>query len=176
MFGAAGPALASTVLLDAPRPGRPPKHGPDVWQRIQTRVCQQPEAHSRWTDRTLARDLALPAATVHEVLVESGLQPHHARSFTFTPDPKFEAKLLDVVLGGWAAVVVGPGGLLETADGLTQATAEFRQAIGAEDQRQDGRDQQQFRKSKLSHVSGPSGLTRDHPLDRAIVLESKPRA
>jgi hypothetical protein len=25
-------------------------------------------------------------------------------------------------------------------------------------------------------VSGPSGLTRDHPLDRAIVLESKPRA
>jgi len=84
-------------LRDAPRPGRPPKHGPDVWQRIQTRACQQPESYSRWTVRTLARDLALPAATVHEVLVESGLQPHRLRTFTFSPDPEFEAKLLDIV-------------------------------------------------------------------------------
>jgi len=84
-------------LRDAPRPGRPPKHGPDVWRRIQTRACQQPEAYSRWTVRTLARDLALPAATVHEVLVESGLQPHRIRTFTFSPDPEFAAKLLDIV-------------------------------------------------------------------------------
>jgi hypothetical protein len=66
-------------------------------QRIQARACQQPEAYSRWTVRTLARDLALPAATVHEVLVESGLQPHRIRTFTFSPDPEFEAKLLDIV-------------------------------------------------------------------------------
>jgi transposase len=84
-------------LRDAPRAGRPPKHGPDVWERIQTRVCQQPEAYSRWTVRTLARDLQLPAATVHEVLVASGLQPHRIRTFTFSPDPDFEAKLLDIV-------------------------------------------------------------------------------
>lgn len=84
-------------LQDAPRAGRPPKHGPAVWERIQTRVCQQPEAYSRWTVRTLARDLQLPSATVHEVLVASGLQPHRIRTFTFSPDPDFEAKLLDIV-------------------------------------------------------------------------------
>src|SRR5712691_10301337 len=83
-------------LQDAPRAGRPPKHGPDVWERIQTRACQQPEAYSRWTVRTLARDLQLPSATVHDVLVASGLQPHRLRTFTFSPDPNFEAKLLDV--------------------------------------------------------------------------------
>src|SRR5438128_1204124 len=44
-------------LRDAPRAGRPLKHGPDVWERIQARACQQPEAYSRWTVRTLARDL-----------------------------------------------------------------------------------------------------------------------
>ena len=84
-------------LQDAPRAGRPLKHGPEVWERIQTRACQQPEAYSRWTVRTLARDLKLPSATVHEVLVASSLQPHRIRTFTFSPDPDFEAKLLDIV-------------------------------------------------------------------------------
>jgi hypothetical protein len=84
-------------LQDAPRAGRPPKHGPAVWERIQTRACQQPEAYSRWTVRTLARDLKLPPATVHDVLVASDLQPHRIRTFTFSPDPDFEAKLLDIV-------------------------------------------------------------------------------
>src|SRR5437870_8787303 len=84
-------------LRDAPRAGRPPKHGPDVWERIQARACQQPEAYSRWTVRTLARDLTLPPATVHDVLVTSELQPHRIRTFTFSPDPDFEAKMLDIV-------------------------------------------------------------------------------
>jgi transposase len=84
-------------LQDAPRAGRPPKHGPEVWERIQARACQQPETYSRWTVRTLARDLKLPSATVHDVLVASGLQPHRIRTFTFSPDPDFEAKLLDIV-------------------------------------------------------------------------------
>jgi transposase len=84
-------------LRDAPRAGRPRKHGPEVWERIQARACQQPESFSRWTVRTLARDLKLPSATVHDVLVASGLQPHRIRTFTFSPDPDFEAKLLDVV-------------------------------------------------------------------------------
>jgi len=84
-------------LQDAPRSGRPAKHGAAVWQRIQTRACEQPAAYSRWSVRTLARDLGLPPATVHEVLVASGLQPHRVRTFTFSPDPEFEAKLLDSV-------------------------------------------------------------------------------
>ena len=39
----------------------------------------------------------LPPATVHDVLVASDLQPHRMRTFTFSPDPDFEAKLLDIV-------------------------------------------------------------------------------
>ena len=84
-------------LQDAPRSGRPRTHDADTWQRIQARACEQPEALSRWTVRTLARDLDLPPTTVHEVLAASGLQPHRVRTFTFSPDPDFEAKLLDIV-------------------------------------------------------------------------------
>lgn len=84
-------------LQDAPRSGRPPKHGQEVLQRVQTRVCQQPEHYSRWSVRTLAEDLRLPPSTVHQMLVASDLQPHRIRTFTFSPDPDFEAKLLDIV-------------------------------------------------------------------------------
>jgi transposase len=84
-------------LRDAPRSGRPPKHDADVRHKVQTRVCQQPEDQSRWTVRTLADELDLPASTVHAMLVASKLQPHRIRTFTFSPDPDFEAKLLDIV-------------------------------------------------------------------------------
>jgi transposase len=84
-------------LRDAPRAGRPPKHDSEVRHKVQTRVCQQPENLSRWSVRTLAAELGLPASTVHAMLVAAKLQPHRIRTFTFSPDPDFEAKLLDIV-------------------------------------------------------------------------------
>ena len=84
-------------LQDAPRSGRPVKYDQEVVQRVQTRACQQPEHYSRWSVRTLAKDLRLPRSTVHQILVASHLQPHRIRTFTFSPDPDFEAKLLDIV-------------------------------------------------------------------------------
>ena len=84
-------------LRDAPRSGRPVQHGPEVWQRVQHRVCQRPEFQSRWSVRTLAQEVGLPSSTVHHMLRASGLAPHRLRTFTFSPDPDFEAKLLDIV-------------------------------------------------------------------------------
>ena len=60
-------------------------------------MCQQPEHYSRWSVGTLAKDLKLPRSTVHQILVSSNLQPHRIRTFTFSPDPEFETKLLDIV-------------------------------------------------------------------------------
>src|SRR6267378_2451813 len=84
-------------LRDAARSGRPPKHSQEILQKVQRRVCQQPKHYRRWSVRTLATDLGLPSSTVHQMLVASGLQPHRVRTFTFSPDPDFEAKLLDIV-------------------------------------------------------------------------------
>jgi transposase-like protein len=84
-------------LRDARRAGRPRKHGPETRQRVQQQVCQQPEFQSRWSVRTLAREVGLPSSTVHLMLRASHLHPHRLRTFTFSPDPDFEAKLLDVV-------------------------------------------------------------------------------
>jgi transposase len=84
-------------LRDAPRSGRPSKYDADIRHKVQTRVCQQPEDQGRWSVRTLAADLGLPSSTVHAMLVSAKLQPHRIRTFTFSPDPDFEAKLLDIV-------------------------------------------------------------------------------
>src|SRR3974377_612794 len=84
-------------LGDAPGWGRPPKHDAAVWQKVQTLACQQPESQGRWTVRTLARKVGLPPSTVHAMLDASQLQPHRIRTFTFSPDPEFEPKLLDIV-------------------------------------------------------------------------------
>src|SRR6516225_6591785 len=84
-------------LRDAPRSGRPPKHDAAVWQKLQTTACQQPESQGRWSVRTLARKVGLPHSTVHTMLNASKLQPHRIRTFTFSPDPEFEPKLLDIV-------------------------------------------------------------------------------
>jgi len=84
-------------LRDRARSGRPRKHDEAVWHKVQTRACQQPDSQSRWTVRTLARELGLPHSSVHVILKASGLKPHQIRTFTFSPDPDFEAKLLDVV-------------------------------------------------------------------------------
>src|SRR6202158_996928 len=84
-------------LRDAPRSGRPLKHDAEVRHKVQTRACQQPDDQSRWTVRTLAAEFGLPSSTVHAMLVAAKLQPHRIRTFTFSPDPDFEAKLLDIV-------------------------------------------------------------------------------
>src|ERR1700691_141155 len=84
-------------LRDSLRSGRPPRHDSDTRHKVQTRVCQQPEDQGRWTVRTLAAEVGLPASTVHAMLVAAKLQPHRIRTFTFSPDPDFEAKLLDIV-------------------------------------------------------------------------------
>ena len=84
-------------LRDAARSGRPPKHDAAVWQKVQTLACQQPESQGRWTVRTLARKVGLPPSTVHAMLNASKLPLHQIRTFTFSPDPEFEAKLLDIV-------------------------------------------------------------------------------
>src|SRR5712692_1731961 len=64
---------------------------------MQSRGFLQPAHHSLWTGRSVAAELRLPASTVHAMLAAAKLTPHRIRTFTFSPDPDFEAKLLDIV-------------------------------------------------------------------------------
>jgi transposase len=85
-------------LEDAPRSGRPIENTPDIVKKVVDRVCTKPPPYlSRWSIRTLASDLKMPNVTIQRILCAHDLHPHRLRTFTYSPDPQFEDKLLDVV-------------------------------------------------------------------------------
>jgi putative transposase len=93
-FGRLGPACVE----DAPRAGKPPVHSALARQKIVTTVCgKPPEGTTRWSTQSLARKLGLSKSYVHSVLKAHDLHPHRLRTFNFSPDPRFEEKLLEVV-------------------------------------------------------------------------------
>jgi len=87
------------VLKDRPRPGRPrSSRDEQSIRKVVETVCQAPaKGLSRWSARTLGRHLNIASATVNRILRENKLQPHRLRTFTFSPDPQFGEKLLEVV-------------------------------------------------------------------------------
>lgn len=87
------------VLSDRHRSGRPrSSRNEQIVREVIERVCQAPaKGLSRWSVRTLAQHLKMPFATVGRILREQKLYPHRLRTFTFSPDPQFGEKLLEVV-------------------------------------------------------------------------------
>jgi transposase len=87
-----------SALGDRPRSGRPITITERETQRVVVTACRQPrKGLSRWSVRTLAKHLDLPQARVQRILQAYDLHPHRLRTFTFSPDPQFEEKLLEVV-------------------------------------------------------------------------------
>jgi transposase len=86
------------LLQDAPRPGRKKRLSRDKEQAIvNATLYSKPATASHWTVRTLARTQRVSAATVYRVWRKHGLQPHWAKSFKLSQDPKFFEKLEDIV-------------------------------------------------------------------------------
>jgi transposase len=85
-------------LRDEPRGGRPVELTEAVNQKVVMTACATPrKGLSRWSVRTLAREVGLPHARVQRILRAHDLHPHCLRTFTFSPDPEFKEKLLEVV-------------------------------------------------------------------------------
>lgn len=84
-------------LGNRPRSGRPRERSQNLRKRIARKACQKPPKHlARWSVRTLARELKVPAWTAQRALEEFDLKLHQLRTFTLSPDPQFEEKLLEV--------------------------------------------------------------------------------
>ena len=85
-------------LRDLPRSGRPTKITPAQKQKIVHTVCRKPPSGlGRWSVRSLARRLGINRDAVRSTLVQNDLPLHRLRTFNFSPDPRFEEKLRDVV-------------------------------------------------------------------------------
>lgn len=92
------------ALVDAPRSGRPRKHGEQVRLQVAALAVDDPGARnierSRWTVRAVAAELARTGgksaprrSTVWEILRDVGIRTNRSEFWLFSKDPEFEAKV-----------------------------------------------------------------------------------
>ena len=86
-------------LNEKPKAGRKDHAVPaeTVERILQLALSPPPAGRSRWTTRLLAKETGLTSGCVSDILRRHGLKPHLARTYKVSRDPKFAAKVKDVV-------------------------------------------------------------------------------
>lgn len=88
----------SSVLRDAPRPGRKPRISQAKIDSVVRKTLEQKPKHAtHWSTRSMAAATGLSAATVHRIWRDHGLKPHLSETFKLSTDPRFVEKLRDIV-------------------------------------------------------------------------------
>jgi transposase len=86
------------LLRDKTRPSRIPALKPNVAERVVALSQTEPPAEAtHWTAAMMAKAVDISASSVHRIWHEHGLQPHRVKQFKLSTDPRFIAKLRDIV-------------------------------------------------------------------------------
>ena len=86
------------LLRDATRPGRKPPLTPDIIERVIAKTLVKPPGETtHWTCRAMAKVAGLSHRSVQRIWAAHGLKPHRVRTFKLSNDPKFAAKVQDIV-------------------------------------------------------------------------------
>jgi transposase len=86
-------------LMDRPKAGRKDHSLPSsvVEEIIQLAMSPPPAGRARWTTRLLATRFGITSGAVSDVLRKHGVKPHLVRTYKVSRDPRFAAKVKDVV-------------------------------------------------------------------------------
>ena len=84
-------------LKDAPGRGRRPSIPSEKIEQVITRVTQPPPGKTRWSVRTMAKEVGISRHSVHQIWKKNDLKPHLVRTFKISRDPAFEKKFWDVI-------------------------------------------------------------------------------
>src|SRR5262245_21475417 len=85
-------------LVDEPRPGRPRTIGDAQGEEVIVRTLETtPKDATHWSTRSLAAELGLTQSAVSRIWRAFGLQPHRSETSKLSRDPRFVAKVRDVV-------------------------------------------------------------------------------
>jgi len=86
------------LLHDATRPAGKPSLPPAVIERVvEMTQAEPPGEATHWTCRAMAKAAGVSHRSVQRIWAAHGLKPHRVRSFKLSTDPKFAAKVQDVV-------------------------------------------------------------------------------
>src|ERR1700719_1083207 len=86
------------LLHEATRPAGKPPLTADVIERVVAMTLAEPPGETtHWTGRAMAKAAGVSHRSVQRIWGAHGLKPHRVRSFKLSNDPKFAAKVQDVV-------------------------------------------------------------------------------
>src|SRR6266571_816614 len=69
----------------------------EIAEVVDLTLHSEPEGHTHWSCRTMAKATGISSATVQRIWAGRGLQPHRVDTFKLSNDKRFEEKLVDVV-------------------------------------------------------------------------------
>ena len=86
------------LLRDKTRPPGTPRLGDEVAQRVVALTLGEPPGETtHWTGRLMAKLAGVGLTSVQRIWKAHGLAPHRIRTFKLSTDPKFAAKVRDIV-------------------------------------------------------------------------------
>lgn len=86
------------LLHDKTRPSRIPPLGSGIAERVVALTRTEPPAEAtHWTSAMMTKVVDISASSVQRIWRAHGLQPHRAKQFKLSTDPRFVDKLRDVV-------------------------------------------------------------------------------
>jgi transposase len=86
------------LLRDKTRPSRVPPLGAAVAARaVAATQVPAPGETTHWTSVAMAKHIGISVSSVQRIWRKHGLQPHRVRQFKLSNDPRFAAKLLEIV-------------------------------------------------------------------------------
>jgi transposase len=85
-------------LLDEPRLGKPRTITDEQVEEVIIKTLESaPKDASHWATRSMAREVGLTQSAVLRIWQACGLQPHRQQTWKLSKDPRFVAKVRDVV-------------------------------------------------------------------------------
>ena len=86
------------LLRDRTRPSRVPLLAPEAGERVVALTLGPPPGEAtHWTAAAMAKAGGISISSVQRIWRSHGLQPHRLRQFKLSNDPRFAAKLRDIV-------------------------------------------------------------------------------
>src|SRR5215475_6012971 len=86
------------LLRDKTRPSRIPPLGATVEARVVCRTLDDPPGETtHWTAAAMAKETGISVSSVQRIWCKHGLQPHRSHQFKLSNDPRFAAKLREIV-------------------------------------------------------------------------------
>lgn len=91
-------ASTDGLLIDKTRPSRiPPLDVAVVERAVALTLTEPPGEVTHWTAAAIAAACAISVSSVHRIWRSHGLRPHRMRQFKLSNDPRFAAKVRDIV-------------------------------------------------------------------------------